>query len=92
MKTCLATMPRTVPEFVQWLHVQDLSADEIGLAEAILSTPRSEMADFELALASAKTEDIGLLHLLVGSALLKGDWRRAKVHGRIEQLEDSANG
>ena len=71
--------------FYSWMaeHRGNLNRE---LAKAILETPRSEMADFELALAGCKSEDdLKVLKQCVG--MLEGDWRRSMVAKKICQLQ-----
>jgi hypothetical protein len=63
----------------------------IGMAQAILETPKSEMADFELALRDlAKLAYLPLLKRCEESGLLKGDWRRARVRNLIAQIQKAS--
>ena len=64
-------------------------SEDVEKARAIIETPKSEMADFELALAAFKptVHHKTLLHTLYSSGQLLGDWRRAAVAGKIKELE-----
>jgi hypothetical protein len=81
-------MISTLEKFYQILGKM-YNAEDVDLARAIVETPKHEMADFELALATVKptVHHMTLLNTLYGSGQLTGDWRRAAVAGKIKELE-----
>jgi len=61
--------------------------NQMQLRAAILQTPKRHRAAFDDALAAVTADQLGLLRTWLNAGLVLGDWRRAAVTRRIEELE-----
>jgi len=57
---------------------------------ALLDTPAGNRAMFDAALAACGATDLPRLILWFDSGVVRGDWRRAAIWGRIKRLRMEA--
>jgi len=68
-----------------------MRADRTDLVDEILKPPLRERERVEKALANAEPKDALILALLINQGGVRGDWRRALVRRRIQELVEGGN-